>query len=97
MSIPTLSEFNYKLIPIAQRSIAAGSVGASYSLIGTVFNTSVVLLTVVSTLDQAVQLSWDGAVDHLPMPAGGTLVLDFKTNGAVFPGFYGVYVKRIKL
>ena len=95
MGIPGLTQYAQKTIPIAQKSLAAASISNSYSIVGSIFNNPVVLLIIVSTLDQAVQISWDGVTDHLPMPAGGTLVLDFRSDNTTFPGVYGVYAKEI--
>lgn len=96
MSVPAgLSPYKQKAVPLTQRSIAAASIGSSYSLVGSIFSDPVVLLIIVSTLDQDVQISWDGSADHLALPSSGTLVIDFKSDDIVFPGNFGVYVKQI--
>lgn len=95
MSIPGLTPYAQKAVPIAQKSIAAASIIATYTIVGSIFSNPVVLLMIVSTLDQPVQLSWDGVNDHVPLLAGGTLVLDFRSDEIAFPGNLGVYVKEI--
>ncbi len=81
--------------PLAQRSVAAASITASYTLVGTVFGEAVISLIIVSTLDQAVQISLDGTTDFIPVVVGATIVLDIKANVAAFGGWRGVYVKEI--
>lgn len=90
-----LAPYPVRAIPIAQKSLAAASITNSYTLVGSIFSAPVVLLIIVSTLDQTVQLSWDGSTDAIPLLAGGTLVLDFKSDQITFPGNLGVYVKEI--
>ena len=81
--------------PLAQRSVAAASISSSYAVVGSVFASAPVLLIIVSTLNQTVQFSWDGIVDAFPIPAGGTMVLDFKSDGITLSANYGPYVKEI--
>lgn len=95
MGISGLSSFTYEAVPLVQKTLAAASIGASYTLVDSVFGRGVIVLVIVSTLDQDVQLSLDGTNDWLPLVAGSTLVLDEKTNGGVLAGWRGVYVKEI--
>lgn len=99
MTIPGLSPYPKKAVPLAQRSAAAAAITSSYTLVGTLFSAPVVYLLVTSTLDQAVQLSFDGVTDHMAIGAGNTtpqvLPFDFKENGIVLPGNFGIYVKEI--
>lgn len=81
--------------PIAQKSVAAASITASYTLVVAIFGSPLVWLCITSTLDQDVQISLDGSVDFIPIVAGGRLVIDEKTNGIVLAGWRGVYVKEI--
>lgn len=84
-------------IPLPQISSAFGAVTASYTLVGT-FDSSTCLMIITSTLDAAVQLSFDGTNDHIAVPAGNTspcvIELNFKTNRMIMP-VTSVYVKRI--
>lgn len=80
---------------IPQSSVAAGSITGSYTLVGTLFEQGVICLILYSSLNAAVQLSLDGSVDFIPMPAGGTLIIDIKSDQAAFGGWRGVYVKTL--
>lgn len=95
MGIPALSQYTQEAVPLTQRSLAAASIGASYSLVGSIFGRGVTVLIIVSTLDEDVQLSLDGTNDWIPLVAGSTIVVDQKTNGIVLGGWRGVYVKEI--
>lgn len=95
MGIPGLSQYTQASIPLVQQTIAAASIGATYTVVGSIFGRAVVMLIVLSTLDATVQLSLDGINDWMAIPAGGTLVTDEKTNGIVLEGWRGIYVKRI--
>lgn len=70
-------------IPLTQLTVAAAAIGATYTVVGT-FTSPVVMAFVISTLDQPVQLSFNGVNDHLAVPAGSTvpvfMPLDFKSN-----------------
>jgi hypothetical protein len=84
-------------IPLTQIIIQAASIGAAYTLIGT-FTSPIELLTIVSTLDQPVQLSYGGVNDHQVVPIGNTtpsiIPLNFKDNLMTMPPV-SVYAKRI--
>lgn len=95
MGIPGLTPYAQKAVPVAQKSAAAAAIGATYTIVGSIFSNPIVMLVIVSSLDQPVQLSWDGVTDHMPLLAGGTIVLDFRSDEIAFPGNLGVYVKEI--
>src|SRR5438105_1002261 len=90
-----LSPFTVKAVPLVQRSIAAAGISTAYAIVGTQFAAPVVWLGIVSTLDQTVQVSFNGVDDWLPIVAGGLLVIDEKANGIVISGIRGIYVKEI--
>ena len=85
--------------PLAQRTVAAASIGASYALVGALFGQGIVQLSIISTLDQPVLVSFDGVTDHVTVPAGNTVPVyfsfDFKSNGIALQGNYGIYVKEV--
>lgn len=84
-------------LPGAQLVVAAASITSSYTRVGSAnFLAGVRSLIITSTLDQPVQLSFDGVTDHLPilMATNGT-VTPVNLNGAVLPGYLGVWVKEI--
>lgn len=91
----SLSPLPARVVPLPQRSVAAASIGSSYSLVGTIFSQGVVLLYVMSNLDQAVQISFDGVKDFMPIFANAAVSFDFRADNASLPGVYGVYVKQI--
>ena len=84
-------------IPETQLSVAAASITASYTVVGS-FTAPIVMGWIISTLDQAVQLSLDGVHDHIAVPIGNTtpavIPLDLKTNRLVL-GNPSFSVKRI--
>lgn len=94
-AISGLTPYAQEASPLAQRTAAAAAITASYTLVGTIFSRAVVTLIIVSTLDQAVQISLDGVNDFLPIPAGATLVIDMRSNNIALAGWRGVYVKEI--
>lgn len=88
-----------RAVPLAQRAAAFGAITSSYTLVGAVFTASPVFLYIMSTLDQAVQISWDGVTDAIAVPVGSTvpvyIPIDLKANGIAMSGQFGVYVKEI--
>lgn len=84
-------------IPVTQLSIVAANVTAGYVLVGT-FTSPLEMVTILSTMDAAVQISFDGVNDHQAVPVGNTvpavIQLNFKTNHTIFP-VKSVFVKRI--
>ena len=75
-------------VPLTQIAYAAASITATYSVAGQ-FTSGVTMMMVMSTLDAAVQISFDGVNDHLAVPAGSAVPvfirLDFKDNHSVLP------------
>ncbi len=85
------------VVPLTQIAYAAASITATYTVAGT-FTSGVQMMMVVSTLDQPVQISFDGTNDHLAVPAGATvpvfIPLNFNENRMVFQR-PSIYVKEI--
>lgn len=75
-------------VPMAQLSATAASITSSYTLIG-IFSAPMVYGYIVSTLDDVIQLSFDGVGDHLVVPAGDSstviIPLDLKNNLITLP------------
>ena len=74
-------------IPLTQLTVAAASITASYTSIGS-FSSPIEVIYIMSTLDQPVQLSFDGGnTDTIPVAAGSTVpvffALNFKNNRMV--------------
>jgi len=71
-----------------QDVIAAGSIGANYSPIGTAFEHKMRLLIFQNLTDATLQFSFDGVNDHFPLLSNGTLIIDLMTNSAQPNGFF---------
>lgn len=85
-------------IPLTQIAYAAASITASYTLAGS-FTKPVMVMNIVSTLDQPVQISFDGTNDHVAVPAGSaepvSIQFNFADNRVIFAAPVNVFVKRI--
>ena len=83
--------------PLPQVAIAAASIGAGYSLAGA-FTQGVQMMVIISTLNAAVQVSFDGVNDHIPVPAGSTtpviIPLNYVAN-LICQSAPAIFVKRI--
>lgn len=93
MTSPLIS----KAIPLTQISYAAASITASYTLAGS-FTSPAEMMYILSTLDDSVQVSFDGINDHISVPKGSDkfvlIPINFKTNNTALPN-PSIYVKRI--
>lgn len=94
-SVSGLTHRYVKAVPLVQRSIGFASIGATYSVVGSIFGDPVFCLIIVSTLNENVQISLDGVNDFIPVVANATLVIDIKSDGAAVGGALGVYVKDL--
>ncbi len=84
----------------AQKSLAFGSIGASYTIVDSILFSSTRMLMVVNATDALLQFSTTGATDHFVIPASTSVIFDFASNDAqVVPWFLpakkAVYVKEI--
>lgn len=84
----------------AQRSLAFGSIGASYAGIGTSFDNPIRLAFIQNLTNATLQFSFDGVDDHFPLPSNGYFLMDISANKTVEEGFYiaegdRIYVKRL--
>jgi|SRR6185437_5392866 len=93
--MPSLLAFNAQ--PLAQISLGHASISGSYALVGT-FTAALEMMFIVSTLDDAVILSFDGTTANFTVPAGNTvpvlIPLNFKANRMTLPT-PTVYVKQV--
>jgi len=83
-----------------QRSIAFGSIGSSYSAIGTQLDQPMRIVYIVNGTDALLQFSFTGNTDHFVIPAQSYILFDVSSDQALTQGFYiskgtTVYVKRI--
>lgn len=64
----------------AQQSLAAASVGASFTAIGSPLLKPMRMLLVQNYTDALLQFSFDGVVDHFVLPSMGQFILDVTAN-----------------
>ncbi len=76
----------------ALRSLAAGSVGAGWSAIGTPFTSQIRILQIWNLTDALLTFSFTGPIDnveHFVLPAQGFVLFDLTANkSSNDPGFY---------
>lgn len=89
------------IFPETQTTLAAASVVAGYTSVGTLLNPARMFL-LQNLTDATIQVSLDGTNDHFPLPATSGLLLDLASNksnspsmGSAIPQNTTVYVKRI--
>jgi Flp pilus assembly pilin Flp len=91
-----LSNNIYTAVPFTQVSIAYSALTSSYQLIGgALFAAPMVIIVIVSTLNDSVQWSWDGVNAAFPVIADATIIIDLKSDKIVLPAKYGPYVKTL--
>lgn len=71
-----------------QRSLAFGSIIASYTAIGNAFERPMRILNIQNLTDATLQFSFDGVNDHFVLPSGGFFLIDITTNKIEDRGFY---------
>lgn len=69
-----------RIVPLAVRTLAFGSVGVGLTAIGAASTDSSRMLLVQNLTDQTLMFSHDGATDHYPLVTNGALILDLTTN-----------------
>jgi len=84
----------------AVREVAAASVGATYSAVGTAIVDHARLIRIVSTLNAEVYVSFDGIVDHIRMAVGSFFIMDLSSNKVRDDGMFVsvgtvFYVKQV--
>ena len=82
----------------ALRSLAFGSIGASYLPIGSAFGHPMRVVKVINTANTDMVISFDGTTDNDYIPAGGFALYDLTTNQVQTQGWFfrtgtQVYVK----
>jgi len=88
-----------RLVPETLRSLAFGSVGASYMGVGTAFDNPIRIIFIQNLTDVTLLFSWDGINDHFRLPRDGYLLLDVSANKNREHGMYisegtRIYVKE---
>lgn len=82
------------------RSLAFGSVAATYTAVGTPLDFPSRIIHVINTTDADVMCSMDGTNDNFPVPANGFVLYDVTANKAQDDAFFFsvgevLYVKQI--
>jgi hypothetical protein len=82
------------------REIAFGSVGASYTAVGTPIVDHARLVRIVNTMNTEMYISLDAVDDHIRMAAGSFFLIDFSANkvrddGLFLPIGTIFYVKQV--
>ena len=89
------------LYPETIRSLAFGSISGTYAAVGTALANPSRILIIQNFTDQQMFFSFDGTNNHLTLPSGGQIVLDFTANKTVTGGAAYlregliVYVKQV--
>lgn len=93
--------YGKRILAETLRSLAFGSIGASYTAIGTdpTFNAPIRILSIKNLTDKDILFSYNAVNDHEVLPAMGGLVLDLTSNkanesGAFFAENTIVYAKQ---
>jgi len=89
-----------RLVPEPARTLAHGSIGASYMGVGTAFENPIRIIVIQNITDATLMFSFDGIDDHIPLPREGFILLDITANKSIEHGFYipegaRIYVKQI--
>ena len=89
-----------RLAPEVVRSLAFGSIDASYMGIGTAMDKPIRIFLLQNITNANLMFSFDGIDDHLPLPANGYILLDITANKTRESGYYlaegtRIYVKEI--
>ncbi len=82
------------------REVAFGSIGASYSAIGTALTDHARIIRFVNSTDDEVYISSDGSTNNFRMSANSFILFDFSTNKIRDDGLFVAigtqfYVKRV--
>lgn len=72
----------------AVRSLAFGSIGATYANVGTALEYPTRVLIVQNTTDVLLMLSFAGGVDHIPFPSGAIMILDVSSDRVTDGGYF---------
>lgn len=91
--------FNIIIRADGMRLLAAASIAAGYTAVGTLFDHPMRIIKLVNLTDATVIFSYDGVVDHEIVPPNGFTLYDFTTNQAQTAGAFiakdtVMYVKR---
>lgn len=80
--------FPRKLFPLALRSLAAASILAGYTAVGTAVDRPLRILRVVNGTNADVIISFNGVTDHMVVLAGQVAQLNMTNNKVREDGFF---------
>lgn len=94
------SALSVRMLPLPLRTLAFGSITASYVAIGNAFEFPVRIIYLQNLTDVTLKFSFDGVTDHLVLPTNGFILLDVTANKNMPQGFSiaqgtKIYVTRI--
>ena len=89
-----------RFAPEPVRTLAFGGIGAAYAAVGTALSNPIRIFFLQNLTDESLMFSFDGVTDHIPLPAGGFLLIDVTANKSLAQGFFiaegeRLYVKEI--
>lgn len=84
----SLTNLSIRMVPETLRTLAAASVIAGYSKVGTALSNPCRIFWVQNQTDEAVMFSLDGVNDHFPLLSNTGVILDCTANQAIAQGFY---------
>ena len=84
----------------AVRSLAFGSIGASYAAVGDKLTKPARMVIIQNFTDADLMFSFDGSIDHIPLKSDSSIILDLTANKTDTGGFFleigtSMNVKRI--
>ncbi len=77
------------------RSLAFGSIGATFSALGTPFDNVNRILKLVNTTDADVIVTFDGINDNDIVPTGGFVLYDFFSDQLILSKFTQISIRRL--
>lgn len=72
----------------ALRTLAFGSIGASYTAVGSATTGHARLINLVNSTNQDIIISLDGVTDHIRLYSGSFQLFDFSSNKVKDDGFF---------
>lgn len=89
-----------KVVVQSLRSLAFGSIGASYVAVGTQFTSPLRMVRIINDCNTDMLFSLDGSTDQFFVPTGSFVLYDFAANGGSneelrLGGYAQFYVKQV--
>ena len=81
------SALSVRILPEPLRTLAFGSIGASYTAVGTPLAHPARIVLFQNTTDVPLTISWDGVNDHMYVVSDSFILLDVGTNKGISSEF----------